>query len=214
MRCSRKIPCLSISVKTESSAKCIGREDTPPSYRSWTWPVTANNLPMVKVVLIGTSHKYQIQGGSVDQAVSNQFERLLISLCSAHMANGIAEEMNQVALTERKASETIAQVVAVSLGIGHQLSDPIPEIRQRLGICSESEIRVQGWQQNWSQELIEAEVRKSHEIRENYWLAQLKLFNSWPTIFVCGAGHAEPFAALLRGEGLEVIIAASDWEPK
>lgn len=149
----------------------------------------------------------------MDATHTDQFERLLILLCSEHMAKGIAEEMNQVALAERDISETVAQKVSSALGIGHQLSDPIPEIRQQLGISDEIKIRAKGWHQDWSSERIEAEVRKSHDIRERYWLTQLQIFDSWPLLFVCGANHSEPFSALLREKGFEVAVAFADWVP-
>lgn len=168
---------------------------------------------MAKVVLIGTSHKYQTRGRGVDAAHVDQFGHLLTSLCSEYTAKGIAEEMNHAALAERGISETVAQAVSTALGIKHQLSDPPPEIRQKLGVCGESEIRVDGFLQNWSPERIEIEVRKSHNIRELYWLAQLKILNSSPVLFVCGAHHLQPFSALLRNDGFEVVVAVADWVP-
>lgn len=172
-----------------------------------------NPRQMAKAVLIGTSHKYQIRGCGEDTTPS-EFEHLLISLCSEHMAQGIAEEMNQAALVQRGIPETVAQIVSEKLGIAHQLSDPPPEIRQQLGIRGENDIRSEGWLQNWTPEHIETEVRKSHETREEYWLTQLQTLNSWPLLFVCGANHSEPFSALLRKNGFEVIVAFADWAPK
>ena len=84
---------------------------------------------MTKVVLIGTSHEYQTRGSDVDATHVDQFEHLLTSLCSEHMAKCIAEEMNDAELAERNISETVAQAVSVAFGIEHQLSDPPPKIR-------------------------------------------------------------------------------------
>lgn len=121
--------------------------------------------------------------------------------------------MNQAALAERGASESIACVVAAELKLEHQLSDPSPEVRKQLGIRTENDIRAHGFLNNWTPEQIETEVRKSHKIREQYWLNQLRILNSWPLLFVCGANHSEPFSALLRSNGLEVIVPFADWEP-
>jgi hypothetical protein len=165
---------------------------------------------MAKIVLIGTSHKYQTCGDNADAI--EQFRQLLISLCFEHGATAIAEEMNQAALAERGASESIACVVATDLKLNHQLSDPLPELRGQLGIRGENDIRSCGFINDWSQEQIENEVRKSHEIREQYWLNQLQILNSWPLLFVCGANHTEPFSALLRSNGFKVIVPFADWE--
>ena len=64
---------------------------------------------MAKIVLIGTSHKYQICGQD-DEAIK-QFQDLLISLCSEHGATAIAEEMNQAALAGKGAFNAIANTV-------------------------------------------------------------------------------------------------------
>jgi len=166
---------------------------------------------MPKLVLIGTSHKYQTCGDD-DEAIE-QFRELLISLCFKHRATAIAEEMNQVALTERGASETLACVVAAELKLEHQLSDPLPDLRQQLGIRGENDIRLEEVLSDWTPERIESEIRRSHEIREQYWLSQLRILDSWPLVFVCGANHAEGFTNLLRNNGFEVIVHFADWEP-
>ena len=129
------------------------------------------------------------------------------------MIMGIAEEMNSSALAEGDVAVTVAQVVSTALGLEHQLSDPPTEIRPQLGVIGESEIRASGWIDDWSPERIEIEVRKSHEIRERYWLAQLHFFDWGPLLFVCGANHSAPFSALLRENGFEVVVAFADWVP-
>jgi hypothetical protein len=158
-----------------------------------------------QIVLVGTSHRYQI--------ASDDFQRLLTSLCSERGVAAIAEELNAAALAERGAVESVASAVATELGLKHQFSDPSPEIREEIGVEAENEIRSTGFLHNWTRDQIEAEVRKSHEIREAYWLTQLRIFDSWPLLFVCGANHSEPFAALLRRSGFDVTVANSDWAP-
>lgn len=166
---------------------------------------------MPKLVLIGTSHKYQTCGD--DNEAIEQFRELLITLCSEYCSAGIAEEMNQVALAERGATETIACVVAAELKLEHQLSDPLPELRQQLGIRGENVIRLEGFFSDWTPEQIESEIRRSHELRERYWLSQLRILDSWPLVFVCGANHVEGFTNLLCSHGFEVIVPFADWEP-
>ncbi|MGB7541181.1 MAG: hypothetical protein WBM28_04095 [Burkholderiales bacterium] len=169
---------------------------------------------MAKVVLIGTSHKYQTRGQNHETEHVDQFEHVLSSLCSEHECMGIAEEMNQAALAERGVSESVALAVSAALGVAHQLSDPLPEIREQLDIiCDENLFRAERWLEDWGQERIETAVRKSHESRERYWLTQLRILNASPLLFICGANHLEPFAALLRENGFEVVVAFSDWVP-
>lgn len=168
---------------------------------------------MSKVILLGTSHTFQIRNSDAQEWVSEQFRQLLISLCIEHKANGIAEEMNEVALLEHNASTTIAKTVALELRIGHQLSDPPPNIRKSLGIQSENYIRAIGHLKKLSNDDIEAEILRAYRIRESYWLSQLQIFNSYPVVFICGANHVESFTSILLGNSCEVIVAAPDWEP-
>lgn len=166
---------------------------------------------MAKIVLVGASHKYQTGFAKVE--VIEQFTHLLHSLCYEHGVTSIAEEMNQAALTEAGVTESVAGAIATELKLTHQLSDPLPEIRQQLGIRAENDIQAQGFINNWTQAQIEFEVRKSLDAREQYWLGQLKILNSWPLLFVCGANHSESFSALLRSCGFEVLVSVADWEP-
>lgn len=168
---------------------------------------------MPKIVLIGTSHKYQTSDGRADADSIEQFRQLLIALCSEHKAKAIAEEMSVAVLAERGVSESVACTVAAEMKFEYQLSDPTPELRTQLGIHSENDIRIQGFPKTRSQQQIEAEIRKSYAIREGYWLNQLGSLNSWPLLFVCGANHSKSFSTLLRDSGFEVIVAFADWEP-
>ncbi len=166
-----------------------------------------------KVVLIGTAHEYQIGDAKTEEDSIAQFRQLLIALCSKHSVKAIAEEMSQAFLEECGVSESIAYSVAAEMKLEHQLSDPPPELRTQLGIRTENDIRAHGFLNNWNQQQIETEIRKSHDIRERYWLDQVLSLNTWPLLFVCGAIHSEPFSALLRDRKFEVIVPFSDWEP-
>lgn len=168
---------------------------------------------MAKVVIIGTSHKYQTDNGEADADSIEQFRQLLIMLCSKHKAKAIAEEMNLEGLKERGVPESIACRVAAELKLSHQFSDPSWECRKELGILQEIDIRISGWPNVLSEERVQAEIRKSHDIRERYWLDQLMSINLAPILFVCGADHSEPFAKLLRESNFEVEVALPDWEP-
>jgi hypothetical protein len=47
----------------------------------------------------------------------------------------------------------------------------------------------------------------------SYRLKQLFALDVWPVIFVYGAEHCDPFAALLGVNNIEVTIAFKDWNP-
>lgn len=166
---------------------------------------------MNQIILVGTSHKYQIYDDGKKYVA--QFENVLSSLCASYKAFAIAEEMNQSALEKNGGSRTIANVVAAKLGLKHQLSDPLPNMREQLGIRQENDIRAFGFVNNWSPEVVEEEIRKSIRIREEYWLHQLIDLNSWPLLFVCGADHCDSFSKLLSSAGFRVSIPIADWAP-
>jgi len=168
---------------------------------------------MVKVILIGTSHQYQTCSKKIDADSIEQFRQLLITLCSQYKAQAIAEEMNPDALAERGVTKSVACEVAAELDLKHQLSDPSLELRTQLGIRTENEIRAQGSINNWTQHQIEIKIQKSHSIREQYWLDQLRLLDSWPLLFICGANHCKAFSVLLRDCEFEVAVPSQDWEP-
>jgi hypothetical protein len=168
---------------------------------------------MAKVILIGTSHKYQVFDKKADTNPIEKFRQLLIALCSKHMVQAIAEEMSPAGLAERGATKSVGFEVATGLNLKHQLSDPSPAVRMQLGICSEIEIQLKGFLNNWTQEQIKTKIQKSHSIREQYWLDQLRLFDTWPLLFVCGANHCKAFSTLLCDCELEVVVPFPDWEP-
>jgi|SRR6516162_4401242 hypothetical protein len=164
---------------------------------------------MKTAVLVGTSHKYELP----DIPSSAKFRRFIERVCSANAIRSIAEEMSIEALQQTQALESTCEIVANSRGIPHKYCDPNNDKRSRLGIRGETDIRLQGFHQDWDEDSIEAAVRVSHQIREAYWLRQILALDVWPALFVCGANHVGHFADLLKEHGINTEIAASDWEP-
>jgi hypothetical protein len=148
---------------------------------------------MKKVVLIGTSHPYQIWDGTTDPTSINQFRHLLSGLCSQYEIETIAKEMNPEALAESGASESVAQRVASEFNIQHQFSDPTRAVRQQLGILQENDIRAHGFINNLTEQQIQSQITNSHLTREQYWLDKLGSLALWPVIVICGADHTESF---------------------
>lgn len=167
---------------------------------------------MKKVVLIGTEHgKFQMAKRDTDEA--QLFYSTLIEQCSTHHIAALAEEMDVVALQKRGADDTVAHRVAMKLGLNHQYSDVPPDVRRKLGIPeSTQQIEIDGFYNSASREQIEAEERRSNEVREKYWLERLNEANLWPVLFVCGASHVESFSELMRRDGIDVTLAFRDWK--
>jgi hypothetical protein len=99
------------------------------------------------------------------------------------------------------------------LGVVHRYLDPNNEQRIALGIRQKQEIQLEGFYNDWSRERIEQELRVSHSRREQYWLRHIVQLDCWPTLFVCGACHIEPFCLLAKTAGLFVDLVEADWAP-
>jgi hypothetical protein len=151
--------------------------------------------------------------GDVTNAIE-QLYNFLISLSAKYDVRAIAEEMNEAVLAENGTLESIACKVTADLNLRHQYSDPGQQVRAQLGILGENMIRIDGFFGGWNSEKIESEVRRSHAIREEYWLDQLRRLDIWPLLFVCGANHIGPFSDLLRSVGFDVELSDIDWAPQ
>jgi hypothetical protein len=161
------------------------------------------------VVLLGTSHRYQY----ADDPSSAQFTQLINGICDTHSICVIGEEMSAEALQQKQASKSTCEVIANARSLAHKYCDPDNDKRSQLAIRGETEIRLEGFFNNWNKKQIEAAVRASHQIRETYWLQQLVALDLWPALFVCGANHVSEFARLLTSHGMNVHIANADWAP-
>ena len=162
------------------------------------------------VVLIGTSQKYQI----LSNAAAPEFQALIEEVCVRFHIRAIAEEFSSEGLAQKDAAWTVCKEVADALHLRHRYCDPNNEQRAALGVRGENDIRARGFLANWDPETIEQEVRKSHAIRERYWLERLLEVNCWPALFVCGTNHVVPFQTLLRINGISSHIRVHDWASK
>jgi len=164
---------------------------------------------MRSVILIGTGHKHQWPG----VPTADEFRAFIEHVCAEFHVRAIAEEMSAEALAQKHISQSACEKIAKALGISHRYCDPNNKRRTALGIKGEQEIRYAGFQNDWDKEELEREIRASHSIREHYWMEQLLDLDCWPTLFVCGANHVEPFQELLVANGLSVHVVARDWAP-
>jgi hypothetical protein len=172
----------------------------------------ADEREMKTVLLVGTSHEYQLaKTPSVRGA--DAFGRFVEQICASSTVAAIGEEMNPEALRQLKATQSICKKIADTARIPHIYCDPDNKIRRNLNIKGEQDIKEEAFFQNWDEMKTETEIRRSHSVREAYWLEQITNFNIWPILFICGSNHVDPFSDMLWKNGLPVEIVAKDWEP-
>lgn len=85
---------------------------------------------MRTVILIGTSHKYQLPGGPT----ADEFRAFIERVCAEFHVRAIAEEASLEALAQKHASQSACEKIANDLGISHRYCDPNNEQRTALGI--------------------------------------------------------------------------------
>jgi hypothetical protein len=164
---------------------------------------------MNRIVLIGTSHKYQLP----DNAYASAFADFIRNSLDSSNATAIAEEMSLEALAQKGASQSICCGIANERGIRHLYCDPDNETRSRLQIQGENDIRLAGFLNDLAEKIINQDVRVSHDRRECYWLSRIIDFNLWPILFICGANHVDSFAAKARTATFSIEVLERDWSP-
>lgn len=159
---------------------------------------------MRKVILVGTRHSIQ-RGGHIG------FRPYIESLIVKYSPHAIAEELDQSAAS-------VANEIAISMGLPHSIIEPTPEERKKLKIPSTNEIERDIFMEFDDSSSIEAQnqhaIRKenSYRARELEWFRRLNYLNNWPVLVICGTAHYQPFAKLLKEKGLEVIAENEDFE--
>lgn len=169
---------------------------------------------MKTVVLIGTSHKFQYPAHGEHAEGIQDFHKNICMLCNSFGIRAIAEEMSLDVIKEKGLASSGVQQLCADKGLCHQFSDPSKEERMMLGILQECNIRAKGFLDDWNSERIDLEILASYRIRENYWMSKIKELDTWPLLFICGADHFYSFSNLLSENGIEVVEAYQDWEPK
>lgn len=158
---------------------------------------------MRKVILVGTRHSIQ-RGGHLG------FRPYVESLIVKYSPQAIAEELDQSAAS-------VANEIAISIGLLHSIIEPTPEERKKLKILSINEIEHDIFMEFDDSNSIEAENQRairnenSYRARELEWFKRLDDLNNWPILVICGTAHYRPFAKLLKEKGLEVIAENEDF---
>ncbi|WP_049447877.1 hypothetical protein [Stenotrophomonas maltophilia] len=168
---------------------------------------------MPAVLIVGTSHEFQRATPNVPPDVIDAFRDYLRQVIVTKDVVLIAEEMSSAGLAENGLAQSVAQHIAGELGIAHDLADPSPEDRERLGIQQRNEIELAGFFAGIDPDEVEAQVRRSYDIRENFWVSRLVGSNHFPVVFICGAPHVNTFRDKLLALGHDVVILADNWVP-
>jgi hypothetical protein len=163
-----------------------------------------------RVVIVGTSHSYQIPPTG---PAANELRAFLGEIVSTHLVRAIAEEMSQERLANWDVTSSLCLELAIATGVSHRYCDLGGAQRSAAGVRHVNDIKADGIIHGWSTEKIEQEIRASHSIRERHWMTELLDLNNWPVLFICGAEHVLPFQQLLQENGLSAEVAASDWAP-
>src|SRR5437773_2146465 len=154
------------------------------------------------VVVVGVADHAAQFGTGVDALA---FGRELLRLCKLHGVAAIAEEASNDALASHGVPSTMGARVAASLSIRPLMCDPGEEERKRLGLDwqhADLHLRL-AWEGRLHD--YQRELQRQFRVREQIWLKRLQELGVYPLLFVCGAEHSDPFAALLREHGFVVI---------
>jgi hypothetical protein len=152
-----------------------------------------------RVVIVGTSHSYQIPPTG---PAANELRAFLGEIVNTHLVRVIAEEMSQEALANWDVTSTLCLELAIATGVSHRYCDLDGAQRSAAGVRDVHHMKADGFIYGWSTEQIEQEIRASHSIRERHWMTELLDLNNWPVLFICGAEHVLPFQQLLQENGL------------
>ena len=154
---------------------------------------------MRAVHLIGVStHEYQFgpnrDWGPMIQPTPPQdfaeFRDFLRAVTKRHGIRGIAEEMSLCALKKRKVrGGSIPCCLATELEVPHRYCDMDAKTQEALDIAS------------------------LNKQREQYWIKELNIFDTFPVLFIVGAKHTESFNGLLIDSGFQPFVVESNWEP-
>ncbi len=172
-----------------------------------------------KVLLIGTHHTYQYGVGSAygdgcTQEEESAFRQLVERASRKFAVRGMAEELNEDALSEHNVTRSVLQHQAAALALPHCFCEPGREERLARGIQQGNDVEVTGWINGWSDGEVKKRLLAEFRKRETVWCDRLLAFDKWPVLFVCGADHVATFSSLLLERRLKVEVLETCWEPR
>lgn len=165
------------------------------------------------IVIVGTSHTFQAGGEDCSSEVADLLRAFLFDVCRDWNLRGIAEEMNTEGLIRYKSTQSIPSQVATALQLPHRDCDPTASERSRAGIIGSGEVLLDAQMNGLTQEETAERLTIEEIKREQYWIKKLQEQKVWPTLFVCGANHANRFKLLLDSAGHPAHTLVANWAP-
>lgn len=145
----------------------------------------AHQFGLYRIYLVGVDHQVQHNGPTMiperEKAISD-FCDFLEAKSKELRISVMAEEFNEDALELSRASKSTVQQIAERLGLKHLYCDPTKNMRIKLGIHND------------------------RDLREEYWLSCLNDYiKAERILFVCGLEHLDTFHQKLTLKGLPAI---------
>jgi hypothetical protein len=147
----------------------------------------------IMLLIIGTSHTFQCATVGTDDSKVAAFEAELRRVCEKYRVRRIAEEMSKAGLAHQAVEYTVGGRIAKDLRIEHHNVDLEPEERANLSLDDGPMLNIVchhhfpdggGTFRNAFNSLGDG-------VRERCWVGRMLARKEWPTLFVCGANHAD-----------------------
>lgn len=159
------------------------------------------------IYLVGVDHVFQHDGNLTRgpkkgiPVYRDEFRDFIVDVGRTYGVDLITEEWCAPAHNQLlNASTTMGKLAAEKLGVTHCYIEPCGEDRERLGLPTTR-----------YDDLSESELARIYEVKETYWLKELKRLNRTNPLHICGAGHVDRFSALLKGQGFQNTVINACW---
>ena len=163
------------------------------------------------IYIVGTDHKYQHRSSKLTGDQHLGFESFIGQIIAENRIALLAEENCIQAVKENELHESVLQLVARSHDIDHLFCELDRKARSERRMGPEDNIRVSGILNSSSPEKIEQLIQDSYRRREAHWLQCIMQKELWPTLFICGANHSEPFHKLVSQSNTHAVLLSDDW---
>jgi len=163
----------------------------------------------VALFIVGTSH--DLQCGLTSNTAA--FEAELDQICEKHKIKRIAEEMSADGLRNHQVDETVAVRIAPRHACQHEYIDLTQEEREGLHLGNGPKLDTTK-ELFYGDGTVFGQVWEdlANAVRERLWIARLLAHQVWPTLFICGADHAESVRRLWCGLGLRAVVLHRDFQ--
>lgn len=160
------------------------------------------------IYILGVAHRAQSRKPGGQKTEAQQFFEFCLRRTVLEVRPAfIGEEDNEDFLADR-GEISIAEEIAVELGIEHRFCEPNKKERSAIGSKNFMTIALDlAHTESLSNDELECkaravEIARYFPVRERSWLERLKDCRSAVCIFVCGDVHLRSFGSLLTTEGI------------